>query len=286
MSDRIIDTHTHFFDPTRAKGVPWPPADDEVLYKPTYPDRFLDQAEPHGVTGTVVVEASSWLEDNQWILDLAQTNPTILGLIGNLDVFDARFVENLDRFAANPLFRGIRLGQTALHQETLERLIPALKELASRDLALDLLVHPGALPSVVSIADMVPGLRIVLDHVVHVGIDGRAPDESWVKGITACGQRDHIFCKVSGLVEASVASPAPSEPSYYRPTLDALVASFGTGKLAYGSNWPVCEKYADYATAFSVPRAYFNAMGSEVADAVFRKNALASYRCVESRTTS
>ena len=74
----------------------------------------------------------------------------------------------------------------------------------------------------------------------------------------------------------------------YKPLdpLDALVESFGTGKLAYGSNWPVCEKYADYATAFSVPRAYFNALGSEVADAVFRKNALACYRCVESRATA
>ena len=286
MSDKIIDTHTHFFDPSRAIGVPWPPASDEVLYKSTYPDRFLGLAAPHGVTGTVVVEASSWLEDNQWILDLAESNPVILGLVGNLDVFDARFVENLERFAAHPLFRGVRLGQAALNPEVHERLIPALKELSARNLALDLLVHPDALPTVAGIADMVPDLRIMLDHVVHVRIDGRTPDRSWIKGIAACGERDHIYCKVSGLVEASVASPASVDPSHYRPTLDALVESFGTAKLAYGSNWPVCEKYADYAAAFSVPRDYFSGVGSEVADAVFRRNALDFYRCAESRSMS
>src|SRR5262245_55089403 len=66
----IIDTHTHFYDPTRPQGVPWPPKSDGLLYRPVYPDEFRKLAAPHGVSGTVVVEASPWLEDNQWVLDL------------------------------------------------------------------------------------------------------------------------------------------------------------------------------------------------------------------------
>ena len=27
----VIDAHTHFYDPTRAQGVPWPPRDDKLL---------------------------------------------------------------------------------------------------------------------------------------------------------------------------------------------------------------------------------------------------------------
>ncbi|HCO95643.1 MAG TPA: hypothetical protein DIU00_17135 [Phycisphaerales bacterium] len=35
----VIDTHTHFYDPTRPKGVPWPPRTDP-LYRPHLPEHF------------------------------------------------------------------------------------------------------------------------------------------------------------------------------------------------------------------------------------------------------
>src|SRR4051812_48064042 len=80
----VIDTHTHFYDPTRPQGVPWPPKTDAALYRPVYPDEFKAIAKPLGVTGTVVVEASPWLEDNQWLLDLAARDTFLLGIIGNV----------------------------------------------------------------------------------------------------------------------------------------------------------------------------------------------------------
>ena len=71
----IIDTHTHFYDPYRPEGVPWPPRDDALLYRRVLPEDYKAVAVPEGVTGTVVVEASEWVEDNGWILDLAATEP-------------------------------------------------------------------------------------------------------------------------------------------------------------------------------------------------------------------
>ena len=47
-----------------------------------------------GLTGVVVVEASAWLEDNQWILDLARDNPIIKGFVGHLEPGDS-FRQNL-----------------------------------------------------------------------------------------------------------------------------------------------------------------------------------------------
>jgi len=42
-------------------------------------------AKPLGMKGTVVVEAgTSWLEDNDWILMLADRYHSIVGFIGNL----------------------------------------------------------------------------------------------------------------------------------------------------------------------------------------------------------
>ncbi len=69
---------------------------------------------PLGVTGTVAIEASPWLEDNQWLLDLARDEPVIVGVIGHLNPGTPEFRAHLRRFAANPRFRGIRLGGRAL----------------------------------------------------------------------------------------------------------------------------------------------------------------------------
>ena len=106
----IIDTHTHFYDPHRPQGVPWPPKDNALLYRPVFPEHFKALAEPEGVTGTVVVEASAWLEDNQWILDLAEDDPFILGLVGHIDPGTETFGPQLAHYAAHPRFLGIRCG--------------------------------------------------------------------------------------------------------------------------------------------------------------------------------
>ena len=110
----VIDVHTHFYDPTRKEGVPWPGKDDKVLYRPVLPKEFRELAKPHGVTGTVVVEASPWVEDNQWLLDLAKDNGVIVGVVGRLLLTDADFAKHLARFAKNPLYRGIRVNEGEL----------------------------------------------------------------------------------------------------------------------------------------------------------------------------
>ena len=104
----IIDTHTHFYDPNRPHGVPWPPEDNELLYRTVLPEHHRSLSGSEGVTGTVVVEASAWLEDNQWILDLAAEDPWIVGLVGHVDPNRAEFRDEIGRLSANPLFRGIR----------------------------------------------------------------------------------------------------------------------------------------------------------------------------------
>src|SRR5262249_34245920 len=84
-SGEIVDTHIHLYDPTRPQGVPWPPKNDALLYKTVLPEHYAKLVRPLGVTRTVVVEASAWLEDNQWILDLAKEHPMIAGFVGHLE---------------------------------------------------------------------------------------------------------------------------------------------------------------------------------------------------------
>src|SRR5260370_6009183 len=81
----IIDTHIHLFDPTRPQGVPWPPKDNAVLYHTALPDRYRTIAVPLGITGAIEVECSPWLEDNQWVLDVAAKDKSVLGMVGDLE---------------------------------------------------------------------------------------------------------------------------------------------------------------------------------------------------------
>ena len=167
----IVDTHAHFYDPSRPEGVPWPGKDNELLYRTVLPEHLKSEAEPMGVTGTVVVEASSWFDDNQWILDLAADEPYIVGFVGHLQPEIDEFADHVDRFASNPLFRGIRLGRTHVQNAEQLELASKLGQLVECDLELDLLVGATELPMAADLASEVPDLRIVLNHVAHVPID-------------------------------------------------------------------------------------------------------------------
>lgn len=282
---QIIDTHTHFFDPQRPQGVPWPSPDNADLYRTTLPEHFLAAAAGHGVTHTVVVEASPWLADNQWILDLAGDpqragRTAIAGFVGNLSASssDADFRRNLDRFAEHPLFRGIRLGRDAVTGRGRAALAATVRALAERGLALDLLVGADELPAVVDLCDAAPEAHLVIDHVGHVRVDGKAPDPAWCAGMAALANAPHVYCKISGLVEQAAPQPAPAQAAFYEPTLDALWERFGAERLLYASNWPVCRKGAPYATVFAIAQAYVERHGPDAAARVFRENAIACYR--------
>ena len=81
----LIDTHIHLYDTTRPDGVPWPPEDDKVLYKPHLPAEYSKLARAAKVTGVVIVEASDRLEDNKWVLDQVKGDPFYVALVGNID---------------------------------------------------------------------------------------------------------------------------------------------------------------------------------------------------------
>ncbi len=277
----IIDTHTHFYDPTRPQGVPWPDKNDNILYRKVFPSDYRALATPQPVVGTVVVEASSWLEDNQWILDLAASNPFIVGFVGNLPVGQPGFQDHLHRFARNPIFRGLRIGGDRLHSGLDDPVFLAdIKELADRDLALDVLVGPEQLPDVARLAQAVPKLRIVIDHVANLRIDGQAPPVAWRDGMRALGQHRNVYCKVSGLVEGTgkTDGAAPSKVDFYRPVLDGIWEGFGPDRLIYGSNWPVSARFASLATVQGIVTAYFAERGRAATEKVFSKNAKKVYQ--------
>jgi predicted TIM-barrel fold metal-dependent hydrolase len=274
-----IDTHIHIYDPTRPQGVPWPPRNAEVLYSPHLPARYVELTSRLGVAGAVVVEASPWVEDNQWLLDVAKDNPIIVGFIGNLELGRPEFAGQLKRFAANPLFRGLRLrgvtlpkgpGQGAFEDD--------LKRLADRQLTLDVVGDTAILADVLRIAKAAPDLRVVIDHL---------PFRQWNKDNVATmrdalkevAQLPRVYIKISD-VPRQVGGRVVEEPEYYRPGLDALWNLFGPDRAIYGSNWPVSDLVAPYDSMYKIVTGYFAGKTDAEAQKFFWKNSLAAYSWV------
>ena len=280
-ASRIIDTHTHFYDPTRPQGVPWP-GKGTPLYRKVMPADWLALAAPHGCKETVIVEASAWLEDNQWILDLAAQEKSIVGFVGHIDP-GPDFATHLKRFAANPIFRGIRWSGTMLTDDSKRDFMASgAKNLADHGLELDLNGPATALPAAAKLAADVPDLRIVINHLGGSG-DPAALKPGWKEAIRDVAKHPNVFMKVSALVEQVKGEPgtAPRDTEYYLPILDHLWQSFGPDRLIYGSNWPASDRAAPYDIVFKIVREYFTSEGSEACEKYFWQNSRTAYRWIE-----
>jgi len=275
----IIDCHTHFFDPTRSGGVPWPPK-DSPLYKPTYPRDYLAQPQPHPVAHTVVVEASPLVKDNDWILDLAKKNEFIIGFCGNLDPLNEEFSVNLSKLVKDRTFSGIRVsGDVVARNLGNSSFVENLRILDRENLQLDVNGPPETLPAIGKLAERIPSLRIVIDHLANIAIDGSKVDPLWEANMKAVAQNVSVYGKISGLVEAGARSrkPASVETDYYASHLDVMWQAFGEDRLVYGSNWPVCGLYAPLSDVQRIATEYFSKKGRTALGKVMSGNAMTAY---------
>lgn len=276
----IVDTHTHFYNPERKEGVPWPGKNDAVLYRPVLPAEFVKLTKPLGVVGTVVVEASPWLEDNQWLLDLAKDNTSILGVIGNLKpgTFET-FGKPLGQLQENDLFKGIRINVGDVKKGLADGDFIRDLHLLSGIGTLDVNGGPDTPAEVAKLAKKTPELQICINHCGNLRIDGKEPPADWLAGMQSAAEHKNVFCKVSALVEGTGKreGDAPRDVNFYKPVLDALWKIWGEDRLIYGSNWPVSVRAASYETVLGIVREYFANHSRAVQEKFFAGNAQTAY---------
>src|SRR5688572_657355 len=201
----IIDTHIHLFDPTRPQGAPYSgPRVQGVAPIPAYPDRYRKLAAPLGSVGAIKVEASPWIEDNLWVLEIAQRDTIIVGVIGNLEPDKPEFKEYFDRYRKHPLFRGIRYGnlwgRDIGKQADNPAFIDGLKLLADADMVLDT-ANPrmSLLQAMLKISDKVPALRIVLDHLPNLE-PTEAERSDYHAALKDFAKRPQVYVKLSAIL--------------------------------------------------------------------------------------
>jgi L-fuconolactonase len=283
-ADSIIDTHVHFYDPSRPGGVPWPPAGDSQLYRTVLPETYVRVTAGLGIKGVIEVEASPLLEDNQWVLDLAAHEPILLGTCGDIEIGQPGFGDHLERFLKSGRFYGIRIGNLwnrdlsddLKKPETIEN----LKFLAQAGLEVDMIGGFAILPNVIQVSDAVPELRIVVEHMPFDPPRDEAGRPAAENALHEIGQRRQIFSKVSNVLRKKDGVPI-ADLEYYRPSLDHLWETFGIDRLVYGSNWPVSERTGPYELVLRIVHEYFAAKGVDASRKFFAGNSQAAYRWKE-----
>jgi L-fucono-1,5-lactonase len=279
----IIDTHIHLFDPTRPQGAPYsgPPG---VPVEPSLPPRYRKLAAPLGIVGAIKIEASPWIEDNLWVLEVAERDPIIVGVVGNLEPDKPEFPEMLERYHKNRLFRGIRYGNLWGRDITKQADNPAfvsgLKLLQQADLVLDT-ANPRVdlLQAIVRVTDKIPDLRVVLDHLpsLEPTTDTR---QAYDVALGELQQRPQVFVKLSAVIHR-LNGQISTELAPYRDRLDQLVGRFGADRILFGSDWPNSDGVAPIEKIVGVVREFFQTQPRQVAEKYFWKNSLAAYKWIK-----
>ena len=279
----ILDTHVHLYDPTRPQGVPWPPKTNTLIYKKTLPDRLRQACAGLGVVAAIEVECSPWLEDNQWVLDVIEKDPIMVGTIGNLEPGKPDFAKHLERFAGNPLFLGIRYGYLWDRDLRVELAKPAFVEgirmLAGRGLTLDT-ANPSvrALEDIVTLTDKVPTLRVVLDHLPKLPEPPPGPERrAYHAAMRTLGERANVYVKVSAVLR-QVGDTVPDDVEVYRAKLDEMWGTFGDDRVVYGSDWPNSEPLGPYSKVLGIVSRYVGEKSRAVQEKYFWRNSVKAYR--------
>lgn len=266
----IIDSHFHIYDQTRPQGAPFPFQPNQP---PFLPKDFRASAIPVGVVGGIKVEASPWVEDNLWVLMMIESEPMIVGMVGNLDPVKPEFREYLDRYRKNKLFLGIRYGNVWKEHNMVEAVhkpefIDNMKAFAETGLTLEV-ANPrlDLTEAALRLTDKVPNLRIVMGHQQALALPAESAVLKTYQGHLRDLQQRGAFVKISGLYRAP--NTPPGTYPDYKPVMDFLWDIFGEDRSIFaGRN----------KTVIDILRSYCDAKSPTAAEKYFWKNSIKAFR--------
>jgi L-fuconolactonase len=246
-----IDAHQHFWKYTAAE-YGWINEQMAVLQRDFLPRDLKPLLEQNGFGKSIAVQARQSLEDTRWLLELAEENNFIQGVVGWVDLCSPQLRDQFEELAAHKKLVGVR---HVLQDETDDHFMMrpefqrGIAQLAEFGLAYDLLLHPRHLPVAVQLVHEFPAQTFVLDHLAKPAIaDGVL--ELWQRDIRELAKFPNVSCKLSGMV--TEARWKQWKHDDFRPYLDVVLDAFGPSRLMVGSDWPVCTLSADYAQTVGI----------------------------------
>ena len=249
-----------------------------ILYRDYVPNDLAPILQHNCVHKTILVQASNSVAESRWLLELANTNRFIAGVVGWVDLSSPDINAQLDEFCADKKFKGVRhLVESEPSDDWLVQpaVLKSLRQLSARGLSYDLLVHTRHLKHVPRVAESCPDLLFVIDHLAKPPIARNEIDE-WSAALKPLARYPNMYAKLSGLVtEANWTSWTTDD---LRPYVDVALESFGPDRMMFGSDYPVCLLAASYERVLDSFQEILKSLSDVDRDKIFSQNAEKFYR--------
>lgn len=275
----IIDSHQHFWDRS-LDGFDHSWQEDPRLAR-ICRSYLPSDLEPHlkkcGINKSVFVQTQHNVEENRWVLKLAEENEFIAGVVGWIDLASPDCEQQLLEFKDHPKFVGIRhVVQDEPDDDFIlrEDIGNGLAILEKHGVPYDLLFYCKHLRHAATIADRFPNVAFVIDHLAKPQIKSGEID-TWRHDLADAAKRENIYCKLSGMV--TEADWEQWKPTDLQPYVDAAVELFTPNRLMYGSDWPVCELAASYSDVFDALKHCLSDLSEAELACIYSKNAIRFY---------
>jgi L-fuconolactonase len=240
-----IDAHQHFWRLARG-DYGWLTPALAPLYRDFEPADLVPHLEILAISRAITVQAAPTVAETRFLLDLADATPWIAGVVGWVDFESETAASEIDALREHPKLVGVRpMIQDLPDPEWMLRpdVAPAFAALERSGLRFDALVRPEHLGPLRRLLGRYPGLATIVDHAAKPPI-AAGKFEPWASDLSRIATETGAWCKLSGLV-------TEAEPDWkvdsLRRTVDHLLESFGSERLAWGSDWPVVELAGGYA---------------------------------------
>ncbi|MCF2504559.1 amidohydrolase family protein [Dyadobacter sp. CY107] len=271
----VIDSHQHFwiFDQDRDS---WITPEMQVIRKNFLPEDLKPVLKSNGVDGCVAVQASQSKSETDFLLQLAEANDFVKGVVGWVDLQAADLYDQLEKYSQFEKLRGFRhVVQGEAEGFMLQpAFIKGVGQLVAFDFTYDMLIRQDQLKEAFNFAVKLPHVHFVLDHIAKPLIKN-GEMQPWATDIRNLAELSNVSCKVSGMV--TEADWRNWEKADFRPYLDVVFEAFGTERLLYGSDWPVCLVAAEYEGVKGILTDYLSMFSDSELQKVMGENAVDFY---------
>ena len=271
-----VDSHNHYwvYNPLRDSWI-----DDSmsVIQKDFLPETFSSVLKEHNMNGSIAVQADQSEEETQFLLKLSKENDFIKGVVGWMDLRAEDLAEKLNFLKNEQKLCGFRhIVQAEPDDKFLirEDFIRGLKLLNEYNFTYDILIYPHQLKAAIELVNKIPNQRFVLDHIAKPEIK-KGIMEPWTAQLSELASAKNVYCKVSGII--TEAEHRHWKPEDISPYLDVVFKAFGTDRLMFGSDWPVCLLAGSYTQVVELIEDYMMSFDEEDRQKVFGGNACEFY---------
>lgn len=270
-----IDSHQHFwkYNPVRDN---WMDDSMQIIRADFLPEHLEGILKENHIDGCVTVQADQSEEETEFLLNCAEQNDFIKGVVGWVDLRAVNVLDRLAHFSKNQYFKGVRHivqseKEDFVLREEFQRGIGHLKEFG---LTYDILVFPNQLKNAVKLTAKFPNQKFVLDHMAKPYIKDRKLKE-WQTDIKLLAKNPNVYCKLSGMI--TEADWKNWKTKDFKPYLDTVFNAFGTARILYGSDWPVCKLAGEYKQVLEVVGNYIQELSQAEQDLIMGANACNFY---------